>query len=194
MAFLANAPYSQKHRFAILIHEHNRCYDCRERYEEHRPSQFTVGHVASKSAPTRGKWKKDVANFKWTDDLSAGNAMIDNDHKDLIILVNKLDEALHSGKGHCVLGDILDELINYTALHFGREERLMQQIKYPEFARHKNEHDALLSDVAKIQRSFKSGELNLSTRAYAFLCEWLGRHIRTSDRLLGSVAGSLQIN
>ena len=120
--------------------------------------------------------------------------MIDNDHKHLIMLVSKLEEAMNSGQDNSHLGNILDEMISYTVSHFGCEERLMQQIKYPEFSRHKCEHDALLSDVAKLQRSYKSGELSLSVKAHAFLCEWLGQHIRTSDKLLGSVAGSLEAN
>ncbi len=134
-----------------------------------------------------------MARLEWTDDLAVGNAMIDEDHQQLVFLVNRFDDAIVSGADSTVRGNLLDELVSCTVAHFIREERLMQRIKYPEFTFHKSQHDGLLSDIAKLQRSFRSGELPLSERTSAFLCEWLSRHIRTSDTLLGSVVGSLEV-
>jgi len=49
--------------------------------------------------------------FHWTADLATGNGMIDQDHRHLIALVNKLNDAMTGGKGNAVLGQVLDELI-----------------------------------------------------------------------------------
>ena len=127
----------------------------------------------------------------WSDDLDVGNPMIDSDHRHLVAQFNQLAKALSSGETTAELGSILGELLTFTAVHFAREERLMQRIGYLDFAAHKNQHDGLLSDIAKLQRSFHRGEIALSEKTSAFLREWLLRHIRTSDKLLGSVAGSL---
>ena len=67
----------------------------------------------------------------------------------------------------------------------------MRRIRYLDFASHKSQHDGLLLDINKLHRSVHHGEMALSERTSAFLCEWLIRHIRTSDKLLGRVAGSL---
>lgn len=114
--------------------------------------------------------------------------MIDTDHKHLIDLVNKLYEAMSGGKGNAVLGGILEELISYTASHFGREERLMQQIRYADFAAHKAEHDKLVKEVTELQQSFRSGAITLSSKVYVFLTEWLNKHIKSNDKLLGKAA------
>lgn len=129
-----------------------------------------------------------MAIYAWTEDLSTGNSMIDNDHRHLFDLVNKLHEAMSSGKGNAILGGILDELISYTASHFGREERLMQQIRYAEFAGHKAEHDKLVRDVTDLKKSFESGAIALSSKVFTFLFDWLNRHIKSSDKALGAAA------
>ncbi len=139
----------------------------------------------------QGKVGNILAMLAWSDDLDVGNPMIDSDHRHLVALVNQLAEALSTREAPAELGRILGELLTFTTAHFAREEQLMQRIGYLDFAAHKSQHDGLLSDIAKLQRSFHRGEIALSEKSSAFLCEWLLRHIRTSDRLLGKVAGSL---
>lgn len=132
-----------------------------------------------------------MATLAWSDDLDVGNPMIDSDHRRLVALINQLAQALTTGDTTAKPGGILDELLAFTTAHFAREERLMQRIRYLDFASHKSQHDGLLSDINRLNRSVLRGEMALSERTCAFLCEWLLRHIRTSDKLLGSVAGSL---
>ena len=129
-----------------------------------------------------------MAAFVWTEDLSTDNPMIDSDHRHLIDLINKLNTAMTSGKGNAVLGSILDELIRYTVSHFGREERLMQQINYAHFTKHKAEHDQLVAEVSALKSNFNSGALTLSSQVYLFLTDWLNRHIKHSDRSLGAAS------
>lgn len=129
-----------------------------------------------------------MAAFKWTEDLSVGNSMIDKDHVHLFELVNKLYEAMSGGKGNAILGEILDELISYTVSHFGREERLMQQINYADYSKHKSEHDKLVAEVSELKRSFHAGAVTLSSKVYMFLTDWLNKHIKASDKLLGLAA------
>jgi len=134
-----------------------------------------------------------MAAFSWTDDLATGNLMIDDDHKHLIRLVNKLNDAMSSGKGNTVLAAILNELIAYTASHFGREEKLMQQIRYAGYAEHKAQHDALVGEVVALKQRFESGALTLSSKVYLFLTEWLNKHIKASDKLLGAAAKTASV-
>lgn len=129
-----------------------------------------------------------MAAFNWSNDLSSGNTMIDTDHKHLIDLVNKLNMAMSGGKGNTVLGGILNELIDYTVSHFAREEKLMKEINYADYATHKAEHDKLVSEVSELKRSFDSGAVTLSSKVYMFLTEWLNRHIKSSDIKLGAAA------
>jgi len=126
--------------------------------------------------------------YIWTDDLAVGHTQIDSDHKHLYDLVNRLYDAMKAGKGNTVLGATLDELIRYTASHFGREEALMQQIRYAAAAEHKAAHTALVSEVQGLQQRFKTGSVALSPEVFKFLGDWLRNHIMTHDKLLGAAA------
>ena len=52
--------------------------------------------------------------MNWTDKLSVGVAVIDDDHKKLVGMVNELYDAMQSGRGKDSLGRILDGLVQYT--------------------------------------------------------------------------------
>jgi hemerythrin-like metal-binding protein len=126
--------------------------------------------------------------FNWTADLASGNLMIDNDHKHLIDLVNKLHHAMAEGAGNAVLGRVLDELVDYTVHHFAREEKLMRDIQFTDSERHKAEHEKLIEQVAALQSGFKTGSAALSNKVYRFLTDWLNTHIKTCDKQLGTAA------
>jgi hemerythrin-like metal-binding protein len=121
----------------------------------------------------------------WTEALSTGNAMIDKDHRHMITLIDKLHEATKSGKGHTIIALVFEELLSHTASHFGREEKLMREIHYAGFARHKAEHDELIAELMAWKQSFESGMLEMSNEVFLALAEWLRRHIEASDQALG---------
>lgn len=127
--------------------------------------------------------------FKWTENLSVNNDLIDSDHKQLIDLINKLFGAISSGQGNAVLGEILSELISYTENHFHREEELMQQIGYADFERHKAAHDKLMAEVRELQARFAAGLVVSPMSVFNFLGDWLFKHIKACDVHLGAAVG-----
>ena len=68
--------------------------------------------------------------------LYTHNAIIDAQHQELINTINKLYEAIDSGKGTDEAKNALAFLMQYTVFHFGGEEKLMQEDKYPLFTEH----------------------------------------------------------
>ena len=133
-----------------------------------------------------------MAFFNWTADLNVGNHLIDEDHKRLVALVNELYDAMKSGKGNSILGEILNELIKYTSSHFSREERLMQEIQYPGYQEHKAEHVKLVGEVLDLQAKFKAGSTTLSVSAFNFLSDWLRNHIKSRDVMVGKALAAKQ--
>lgn len=119
----------------------------------------------------------------WSDALSVNVAEVDRQHKVLIDILNQLHKGAVSGKNNATLGTILDELANYTKNHFGYEEKVLQEQKYPEFGPHKESHDRLAGQVIKFVDEFKAGSGSLSGELFMFLRGWLNGHIRGSDRL-----------
>lgn len=121
----------------------------------------------------------------WSDDLSVGVQEIDEQHKELIALLNELHEAVQQHHASAVCADILRRLAEYTRIHFAVEESLMRILAYPDFERHKGEHDALIGQVTQLQAKLAGGQAAITFELLHFLKVWLAKHIQESDRRYG---------
>src|ERR1035438_2668581 len=95
--------------------------------------------------------------FEWKSDYAVNIPSIDAQHQGLFAIGRELYAAMSTGQGKTVMRRILDRLVQYTAMHFAHEERLMQMHGYPDFAKHKAEHDALVKQVVAFQAEFNAG-------------------------------------
>ena len=86
--------------------------------------------------------------------LETGNAMIDSQHRQLIDAINSLMAACSQGKGRQEIDKIARFLEDYTAKHFGDEEKLQMQSRYPDYVNHKRYHEPLKKWFMKFPQSF----------------------------------------
>ncbi len=127
----------------------------------------------------------------WNEKMSVGVKQLDEDHKQLVALINELHDAFKSGHGKDALGTILDSLVGYTKSHFAHEEQFFARTNYPEQAAHKKEHDDLTKQVLEVQSKFKKGGgTALSLEVMNFLRDWLTKHIQGSDKKYGPFLNS----
>ena len=119
--------------------------------------------------------------FEWSNTYSVGIASVDGQHRNLFALAGELHAAMAAGQGKASLARVLDRLVQYTAVHFAHEERLMRLHDYPELAAHKAEHEALTRQVLKFQEDFNAGRAAMTVQLLQFLKEWLQHHIKESD-------------
>lgn len=126
-----------------------------------------------------------MALITWSNLLSTGISEQDNQHKRLIALINQLNEAVLDGKGSDILGEVLSQLIDYTAYHFDYEENLMSMHEFENTAEHKREHVHFAETVTDFKRKFDSGEAVVSVEIINFLRDWLTRHIMKTDKVMG---------
>lgn len=118
----------------------------------------------------------------WNDSLSVGIAEVDNQHKVLIGILNRLHTSKARGGGAAELQQLLRELADYTRQHFAYEEQLLSKYGYPEYGPHKASHDKLTNQVVDFAHQFDAGAASLSAELFLFLRGWLNGHIRGSDR------------
>jgi hemerythrin len=52
----------------------------------------------------------------WTEKLSVGVGVLDEDHKKLVGMLNELYDAMQAGHGRDSLGRILNALVQYTLM------------------------------------------------------------------------------
>ncbi len=94
--------------------------------------------------------------IQWNDAMSVGYAAIDDEHKQLIKLINDAGQALEQRENREALLHVLDELVQYTRDHFAREEIIQLKIKYPDYVEHKLEHQELVQKLMSFTEHFKA--------------------------------------
>lgn len=124
--------------------------------------------------------------IEWEHTVKVDVHEIDEQHEKLIGLLNDLHQAMKSNQGEDALNSALPALIEYTRLHFAAEERLMTEAEYPDYERHKFEHDRLLAQLVNMERRVQSGEFVLTVSVMLDLHDWATGHIAGSDRPLGA--------
>ncbi|MFH7320684.1 bacteriohemerythrin [Desulfurivibrio sp. D14AmB] len=123
-----------------------------------------------------------MALFSWKEEYSVNIKEIDDQHKELVAMINELHEAMMQQRAKDVLGKILNKLVAYCAGHFATEERLMQANGYPDYAAHKVKHDKMTAKVLALQSDLKANKLNLTVEVSQFLRDWLDKHILGTDK------------
>ena len=119
----------------------------------------------------------------WSEDLSVGIQEIDEQHKVLAGLTNCLfNEAILNKGDPAVIESILNELIQYTIIHFSVEESLFRIFNYPEADAHQMHHSQLKREVFEIKEKFNKGE-TVDLELMHLLRDWLTKHIKIEDKL-----------
>jgi hemerythrin-like metal-binding protein len=90
------------------------------------------------------------------------------------------------GSNKEVVGQTLDELIDYTCYHFGREEGMFDS-GYAEAAEHRSEHANFIAWIKELQSRFVKGSSAApSLEVVNYLKDWLFNHILGCDQRLGA--------
>jgi len=120
--------------------------------------------------------------ISWTPALALGHPAIDAQHRRLVDLLNRLFDALHSGKTRTILEGVLAELITYTQTHFQDEETLFLNSGYPDKEKHLAKHKDFVETVSRFKNDFVGGRVVMGSETMAFLKDWLVEHIQGTDR------------
>ncbi len=131
--------------------------------------------------------------LKWDDRYSVGIETFDHQHKQLFEIINtlftyiKARNILKAASKGAVnkkpLEETLNELLNYTKIHFNAEELEMLSHGYPGYEKHKKEHDEFASRVADFILRVNRGEAVLTAEVLNSLVNWLDHHMYGTDKL-----------
>jgi len=124
-----------------------------------------------------------MVEIVWTDDLSVGINLIDEQHKMLIKRLSELSDAVQCNKAVAEIMKTLDFLVEYTDFHFSTEEKHMTELQYPGYEFHKGEHEQFKGSVKNLIDDFEEEGATraLSTSINVFLLNWLVNHIKSVD-------------
>ncbi len=124
----------------------------------------------------------DEVFFKWSPEYSVQIKTIDDQHKVLVDILNRLFVAVSKREGDKVIAGILDSLMSYTQTHFTLEERLMRQAKYADLESHMQEHRMLMEKLDALSKKYLLEEKPIYFEMLSFLKTWLKEHIMGVDQ------------
>ncbi len=76
----------------------------------------------------------------WNKKFNTGIKELDEQHKQIIKVINTLIEKQNTKVDSEIISDILTKLIEYARNHFKKEEQYMIEFNYSEYLSHKEQH------------------------------------------------------
>jgi hemerythrin len=109
-----------------------------------------------------------------------------HDHEEALRLLDRIVESLavSTGPESPGLRKDLRDFIEHTRAHFNREESLMQEIGFPPFPVHKQEHDLRLEELVSCLDDLDADAVSLDDVRELFMgrfLPWYRRHCATMD-------------
>ena len=121
--------------------------------------------------------------IEWEEGLSLGVEELDSQHRELFSRFNDLITACDTGCGREEALRMIEYLNGYVVSHCAREEELQRQYGYPNYSRHKEEHDTFVRELFSLHRQFR--EQGPTPRLVAttnhVVAVWLIDHISRMD-------------
>lgn len=120
--------------------------------------------------------------IKWEKKFDLGIDNFDNQHKEIIELVNQLYEKKEGNKSEIL--KLFKSLLSKMDEHFKDEETLMKEKKIVQFISHKLEHDRALLKYSDYYIKLSKKNIKLDTEILESLKNWFEVHLEKKDKKL----------
>lgn len=137
-----------------------------------------------------------MGEIAWRDKMSIDGAVIDEDHRHLIEIINRFTKKAETFREPAEALEVLYALKFYTGTHFEREEELQRLSGYPYFDSHHKEHADLIASldriIAETQAADAASIKRISRETARLLHHWLVDHIIKSDLKMAPYVDSMK--
>lgn len=122
--------------------------------------------------------------IEYTNDMAVNVAKIDDQHRDLVQLANKLEEAVVTNADYKQIDAIIDQLSAFAHTHFELEEGYMKRYKYPSADAHILNHKTMFIQSVALAAELMESDAPPMDLLQTFQ-SWIAKHINDSDKALG---------
>ncbi|EML0289473.1 bacteriohemerythrin [Vibrio cholerae] len=133
--------------------------------------------------------------FPWNDSFNTGIDEIDQQHKQLVFLLNQVPNHIIFQQEEPPLRSIIDEVVDYAAYHFQSEENHWLAIlpDVHETVSHRDSHSRFIERI----QEFKLKSDIIPTEQWleellSFLASWLAAHILESDKHMALLVNAVE--
>jgi hemerythrin len=127
--------------------------------------------------------------LQWKPEFSIGIDAMDDEHREMIDLINETYQRLASDAGRDQVEECLGEIFNTISMHFALEEKMMRKAQYTEFQAHKDDHEDLLDRLRDLMDEFADDSEAGAAQLEQSLSDWFGGHFSTFDARLHGQLG-----
>ncbi len=124
-------------------------------------------------------------------DLTTGSGTMDGEHRLQVSLIQALRDAVGDGRPTAEVDEILDQLLEFTKVHFSSEEMLMRLYSFDGYDAHALEHKSAIERIEGVREQYRAGNTTMSLETVDTLGRWIVAHTRRADRALGDFLAAL---
>ncbi len=119
--------------------------------------------------------------IEWDNKYSVGISIIDNEHKKLIGIINKVILLQHNSSSPEDIKEVISEMNKYIHAHFAAEEAYMVKFDYPDYENHRKEHQAFSIQTMAFLDKVTNSNRRLVCEILEHLKSWLVNHVQGTD-------------
>jgi hemerythrin len=121
---------------------------------------------------------------EWDDRYSMNIQFIDDQHKELINLTNKLYKGCLGGDetARSYFMETVRGTVEYVKYHFSAEEKMMESIQFPGLPQHKKAHESFVKKILEDVDKFQGGKKFVPNEFVRYLKDWILTHIAIEDK------------
>jgi len=127
--------------------------------------------------------------LEWKPEYSVGIASMDDEHREMINLINEVYTKLGTSSHPDAIEDCLENIYSTISLHFALEEKIMREQSYAEYAEHKEDHEDLLDEIRDLMDEFIADQDAGAQLLEKQLSDWFVRHFASFDARLHGKLG-----
>lgn len=134
----------------------------------------------------------------WKDDFNTGYKRIDDQHKELVSIINDLydsanDKDIETAKVKESFKKAIKRTIDYASYHFSYEEKIMHAMDYSRTKDHISRHRSFSNEVIDQVSLYEQGSRFVANQFVRYLRDWLLNHIVVEDKVfIGEIREKLK--
>lgn len=128
---------------------------------------------------------KVAETFVWQDSFLIHVACMDEQHKRLIHIANRVMDHLYNNATFDSISKAFDALVDYAHYHFCEEEKLLALYSYPTIETEHKSHKQLMTQLIEYKTRVLSGDVPDRAEFLHFIERWLVRHVLDEDSKYG---------
>lgn len=124
--------------------------------------------------------------IEWKEEYATGVPRIDEQHQQLVHLLDDLYQQIGPNTETSVVLDHLHRFNQYADAHFSTEENLASVggVTNADVAAHRKHHEAYRQRMLKFRLDLQAKDKRTATQLLAFLSQWWISHILVEDHAL----------